>query len=177
MWETPQNSGIQEDDIRKFHSEDPINIRRQRTNSVAGVRGIAWRERCGPVRPSPEGSKGQKTEYCQQEKYVLCSTVPKPVRQITGNSVNDFLKFIISVRGGRCDYPPGAPEKSSCVATRGFYISDINTLVVKTDTITTTLIEESSDIQNLTAMFAHHFDGYDSRIYWRHFVICSGFLS
>jgi hypothetical protein len=49
------------------------------------------------------------------EKFDLRSTNWKLLSRILGNSINncDFLKFIISVRGGRCDYWPGSPKKST----------------------------------------------------------------
>jgi hypothetical protein len=51
-----------------------------------------------------------KWTFQVKKNYFLCLTKFKPFSQIKGNLINVmFLKFVISFRGGGCDYsPPGA---------------------------------------------------------------------
>jgi len=80
--------------------------------SVAGwvVVGVG-RDRCRHGRRSASGSKvGSKMILYMKMFDSLPSTIFKLVRKMTGNSINVvFFKFVIYVRGGRCDCSPRAP--------------------------------------------------------------------
>jgi hypothetical protein len=53
-----------------------------------------------------------RSECFQRKVSDLLRSTNCILSQIKGNSVNncDFLKFIISVRGGHFDFSPGSPE-------------------------------------------------------------------
>ena len=63
----------------------------------------------GRVARPPRAAKWIRT--LNEEFDLLRSAVSKIMKKITGNSC-DFLTFVISVRGGHCDYL--GPKKPSC---------------------------------------------------------------
>jgi len=56
---------------------------------------------------------GRKINILIEKLYFQHFTYFKLLRRIQGNPINscDFLKSLISVRGGHCDYSPWGAEK------------------------------------------------------------------
>jgi hypothetical protein len=91
-----------------------VSKRAWQGGSGRGGVGVGW-ECCRPGRRSASGSKvGSKMMVYIKMFDSVHSTVFKLLRKMTGNSRNAiiFTKFVIYVRGGRCDCSPRAPAIS-----------------------------------------------------------------